>query len=106
MLIHEKKRELIIMMINGYSGKTAKKYVYLDTVFITAVGVILGLVLGVLLGRLSLSSFNNSATNFLNNVDAAACLIGTCFTFLLTLVLCRIAIRKMNDFSLADIDRV
>lgn len=44
---------LIIMMINGYSIKYARRYIYSDTVLLTIVGIILGMIVGSIMGNLS-----------------------------------------------------
>ena len=42
MYIAEKKKELIVLMINGFSLKQARRYIYSDTILITVICVILG----------------------------------------------------------------
>lgn len=103
MFVMEKKRELITLMINGFPRKKAEQYIYMDTKFLTVIGVIAGILLGVVMGGVSLSSFNNKATYFLNRTDWMACLIGALFTSVLTLILCRVAVRKVRHFHLSDI---
>ena len=104
MFIDEKKTELITLMINGFSRKTAEKYISTDTKFLAAVGIALGLVVGSVMGKYSLDSFNNSATHFLNRVDITGCVIGAVFAAVLTYIMCRIALRKVRKFSLSDIN--
>lgn len=104
MFVNEKKRELITLMINGFPRKKAEKYISGDTGFLTFIGIAAGLVLGVVMGGVSLDSFNNSATHFLNRVDWKACAIGAVYTAVLTFAMCRIALRKVRHFRLADIN--
>ncbi|MCQ2355024.1 MAG: hypothetical protein MJ102_08015 [Clostridia bacterium] len=104
MFVSEKKRELITLMINGFPRKTAERYIYSDTRFLTVIGIAAGVALGIVMGGISLDSFNNSATYFLNCADVKACVIGALFTSVLTFIMCRIALRKVRYFSLADIN--
>ncbi|MBQ0037098.1 MAG: ABC transporter permease [Clostridiales bacterium] len=104
MFVNEKKRELITLMINGFPRKNAEQYIYVDTKFLTFIGIAAGIVLGIVMGGISLDSFNNSATHFLNCVDVKACVIGALFTSVLTFIMCRIALRKVRSFRLADIN--
>ena len=103
MFVSEKKRELITLMINGFSRKAAERYIYADTGFLAVVGIAAGLVLGVVMGGISLDSFNNIATYFVNRFDWWACAVGTVFTAVLTAAMCRIALRRVRGFCLADI---
>ncbi len=104
MFIGEKKKELITLMINGFTRKEAERYIYADARLLTVLGILGGLVLGVVMGRFSLNSFNNASTHFLNRVDPAACAAGIVFTAGLTYLMCRIALKKVGHFSLTDIN--
>lgn len=104
MFVNEKKKELITLMINGFSRKDAERYIYADARLLTVIGIAGGLVVGSIMGKFSLDSFNNVSTHFLNRVDIAACVIGVIFAAFLTYIMCRIALRRVKKFSLADIN--
>ncbi len=104
MFVSEKKKELITLMINGYSVKQARKYISKDTVLLTVLGVILGLVLGTIFGFISIDTFNNYASYVYKEVDILACLIGTIFSILLSFVMCKIALKRVNKFKLSNIN--
>lgn len=106
MFVSEKKRELITLMMNGFSRKDAEKYIYADVRFLCVIGIVLGLILGVVMGGVSLESFNNHSTYFLNRINVPALLIGAAFTAVLTHVMCRLALRKVKGFELADINKM
>ena len=104
MFVNEKKKELITLMINGFSRKDAERYIYADARLLTIIGIAGGLVVGSVMGKLSLDSFNNASTHFLNRTDPVACIVGVVFASLLTYIMCRIALRRVKRFSLADIN--
>ncbi len=103
MFVREKKNEIIILMINGYSRKSVEKYFYIDTLVLTVIGAVIGIVIGIINGKMSLDSFNNNATHFLNTVNIPACIIGVLFSFILSFIMCKIALKKIKNFDLSDI---
>ncbi len=103
MFVREKKNEIIILMINGYSRKSVEKYFYIDTLILTILGTIIGLIIGIIYGSFSLDSFNNNATHFLNEINITACIIGAVFSFALSFIMCKIALRKIKNFECSDI---
>ena len=104
MLVSEKKKELITLMINGFSAKQAEAYIRFDTSFLTLVGIVLGTALGIVMGKKSLESFNTITTFYLNRMDGRACLFAALYTSLLTFLMCRSALRKVRRFRLSDIN--
>ena len=52
---------------------------------------------------MSLDSFNNNATHFLNEINISACIVGTVFSFVLSFIMCKIALRKVKKFEYSDI---
>lgn len=104
MFVNEKKKELITLMINGYSLKDAKKYISKDTVLLTIIGIILGLILGTIFGFISIDTFNTYYTYVCKSVDLWACLLGIANSAILSYIMCRIALRKVNKFKLSDIN--
>ena len=105
MFIEEKKKELIVLMINGFDVKYAKRYIYSDTIFLTIIGIILGEVLGCFMGFLATNSFESGMSHFLHTVNAPACLIGAGVSAGLTVIMCLIALRRIEKFSLTEINR-
>lgn len=103
MFVREKKNEVIILMINGYSRKSVEKFFYIDTLILTILGIVIGLVVGIIYGSFSLDSFNNNATHFLNEVNIVACIVGAVFSFALSFIMCKIALRKIKYFECSDI---
>jgi len=104
--IDEKKRELIVLMINGYSIKQANKYIYSDTIFLTAIGLVLGVIVGIITGDLSVASFENNSMYMIHEIDVYACIGGVIITSILSFVMCKIALKKIANFELTDINKV
>lgn len=106
MFVAEKKRELIILMINGYSVKYARRYIYSDTILLTIIGIILGMVVGSIMGNLSVSSFESSVIYVIYGISLKACLVGAVLSGLFAFVACMIAMKKIGGFKLSDINRI
>lgn len=106
MFVYEKKREVITLMINGFDRKRIEKYFYIDSIVLTIIGIILGTIIGVINGKSSLNSFNNSATYFITEINLPACIIGCAFSLALSLIICKISLRKLKKFKCSDINDI
>lgn len=104
MFVTEKKRELITMMINAYSPSKAKSYIFLDTAFITIVGIVLGLSFGTIIGLKCVKAFENDALTFMHELHPLIYVIAACSVFLIMLCLSLIVQRKIDKFKLSDIN--
>ncbi len=102
--VEEKRRELITLMINGYSRKDTRKYISTDTMFLTTVGIILGGFWGILLGNLNLAAMESAYFHVSHAIDPASIVIGVLFSSSITAIMTMIAIRKINQFELKDIN--
>ena len=105
MFIDEKKRELIVLMINGFSGKDAKRYIYYDTIVLTVLGIIAGLVLGCIMGSITVGAIEPSTATFVKDIDWIAVLVGVIGSALLALIMSLISLRRIPRFDLTDINR-
>ena len=105
MFIDEKKRELIVLMINGFSTKDARHYISYDNVVLTALGIIVGLVLGVVMGGITVAAIEPSTAAFVKGVDLWAVLIGIGGSAVLAVIMSMIALRRIPRFNLTDITR-
>ena len=103
MFVDEKKKELIVLMINGYSRKDARRYIYSDTIVLTVIGIIIGIVLGTLMGMLSATSFESSRTYIAKAPVLYACLAGAGGTAVLTFIMSCIALGRIKNFKLTDL---
>ncbi|MGN0711621.1 MAG: FtsX-like permease family protein [Anaerovoracaceae bacterium] len=104
--IDEKKKELIILMINGFSISDARQYIYRDTTVLTIVGIVLGVIFGVIMGNVTIMTLEADMAYFVKGIDWTACAIGAGASGLLAVVLCSLALRKISGFKLADINKL
>lgn len=106
MFINEKKFELIVLMINGYSTRDAKRYVYRDNIVITAIGIVIGCVLGLAAGDYSLRSCEAVSIAFVHQMSWMAVACGVVLTAVFSAAVTAIALRKIDKFSLTDINKL
>ena len=106
LFVSEKKRELITLVINGYPLRYARRYICADTVFLSTIGILIGLVLGVVLGAWDIRGMESDVCYFLHGIQPFACIGGVLFTAILVAVMTVIAVRKINRFRLSDINEV
>lgn len=105
MFIEEKKRELIVLMINGFSAKDAKRYIYRDNIALTVLGIVLGVVLGCVMGSVTVGSIEPSTASFVKGIDWPAVGIGVVGAAVLSAIMTAIALRRIPRFNLTDINR-
>ena len=106
MFIEEKKRDLIVLMINGYSQRDAKRYIYRDNIVLTFIGIILGILLGILIGYLAIVSIEFSTDSYVHTPNVWACLAGAASSAVLAVIVNIIALRRISNFSLTDINKM
>ena len=105
MQVEEKKREMIILMINGYSVREAKKYVYKDTIFLTIIGITLGCLLGDFVGNWNMRVLSYLPAHFYEGVNWIAIGFGIGAAAILALINALIAMRRIKYFKLTDINK-
>ncbi|MGM9644940.1 MAG: FtsX-like permease family protein [Eubacteriales bacterium] len=103
--ISEKKRELIIMRINGFSIGETKKYVYRDNIILTAIGILLGIGIGIGISIWMLNVLQGESDNFLTDPNLIACLTGAGLSIVFAIITNMIALRKIEKFKVYDLDR-
>lgn len=105
MHITEKKKEIIVLLINGFTHKQAKKYVYSDTIILTIIGIFLGIILGALVGRVTIESLCTEASYFILSPDIIAIIAGCLVSTILTVLTAKIALKQIDKFKLTDINK-
>lgn len=105
MYIAEKKKELIVLMINGFSLKEARRYIYSDTILLTFIGIIAGCALGYIIGDYSITSLESQYVRFVHGVDMVSILVGIIFTSLMTFAVSAVSLKKIKKFKLTDISK-
>ena len=103
MFIDEKKKELIVLMINGFSVGDAKAYIYRDAIIMTILGIGLGLVLGSVMGAETVRAIEWQSCSFIKSPDLMACLLGAGIAAFFAVVMMLISLRRIPRFSLTDI---
>ena len=105
MFIDEKKRELIVLMINGFSSKDARHYISYDTIVLTALGIIVGLILGCVMGSVTVASMEPATASFVKDIDALAVTAGIVGTVILAVIMSLISLHRIPKFNLTDINK-
>ena len=100
LFIAEKKKELTILMINGYSSKDARKYIYSDTVVLTVIGIILGVFIGNIVGNISITAFMSETIYFITGYDIKACIIGIAGTGFVAFLITHFSLKRIDKFDL------
>ncbi len=106
MFINEKKRELIVLMINGFTVKDAKRYVSNDSIVLTALGIIVGIYLGCIMGSITVASIEPETGVFIKDADLWAMLFGVLGSSILAFIMGKIALRRVPKLKLIDINRM
>ncbi len=105
MFIDEKKRELIVLIINGYSTRDAKGYIYRDAIVMTILGIILGVILGIVMGVETVKACEWQSCSFMKDPNLTACLLGAGLSAAFAIVMMLVALRRIPRFALTDISR-
>ncbi len=105
MFVDEKKRELIVLMINGFSVKDAKAYIYRDSLALTVIGIALGVVLGAMMGNVTVGALEPTFGSFLKGFNWLAAAVGIVGAGAFSVAVLLFALRKIPRFDLTDINR-
>ena len=100
--ILQKKRELTVMRINGFTTKEVIAYVTRETVFTTALGILTGIGLGAGLGYAIVRALEQPFIQFDRSVSLTAWLIAVGMTVFFTVIVNVIALRKVKRLKLTD----
>ncbi len=103
MYIMQKKRELTIMRVNGFTVREVIGYVSRETVLTTALGIIFGVGVGSLVSYVIVRSLEQEFLRFVRAVDPFAWLMGAVLTMVFTLAVNIVALRKVKSLKLTDI---
>ena len=100
--IMQKRRELTIMRINGFTVGETISYVARETVVTTVLGILLGIVLGSVIGYRIVRALEQPFVQFDRSVSVVAWLIGAAMTILFTVIINVIVLRKVKNLKLTD----
>ena len=105
MFVEERKKELITLMINGYTTKETSKYIYIDTLLMMIFGILFGIIGGVLLGYWDVISLESKMSYFLHEISFLAIGIGASISALFTICMTLIALKRISNFELTDLNK-
>ena len=105
MFVSEKKRELIVLMICGYSVREAKAYIYRDSIALTVLGIVVGIVFGSFMGSIATQALEPEVAFFLKDFSLMAAVVGAVATFAFSMGVLLMSLRRIPRFDLTDINR-
>ena len=105
MFVDEKKRELLVLMINGFMPGAAKAYIYRESLVLTAIGIVAGVVLGSFMGNMTIGVLEPSFGYFIKGFNPKAALVGAAVAALFATIMMLISLRKISRFRLTDINK-
>ncbi len=101
--ILQKKRELTIMRVNGFTTKEVKNYVSREAFLTTLIGIILGVGGGLLMVQTIMPGLSKSYSHFDTTPNVWAILFSVVITIIFTVIIYHFALKKIKDLKLTDI---
>ncbi len=105
MYVEEKKRELIVLMINGFSVRDAQSYISRDSIVLTIVGIVIGIVLGSVVGSYTVAALEPEFGTFLKGFNPLAAVVGALGAGVFAIGVLLYALGRVKRFNLTDINR-
>ncbi len=105
MFVNEKKRELIVLMICGYSTRAAKAYIYRDSIVLNVIGIVLGVILGAIIGGFTVMALEPEMAYWLKGFNVIAAIAGVVGAGVFSTAVLLWALRLIPRFDLTDINR-
>ena len=102
MFLNQKKRELTIMRINGFTVGEVKRYVSLELVASTVIGILLGWGMGSLLSGRVILLMESDSIHFLRSIQWEAWIIAAALAALFSTIITLIGLRKVKNLKLVD----
>ncbi|MBQ2043190.1 MAG: ABC transporter permease, partial [Firmicutes bacterium] len=103
MYVLQKKRELTIMRVNGFTVKEVIAYMSRETVITTALGIVLGLGAGSLIAYKIITSMEQAFFQFDRSISFTAWLAGAALTIIFTVIVNIIALKPVKNLKLTDV---
>ena len=101
--ISQRKRELTIMRVNGFTLRETVNYILRENILTTVLGLLLGLFVGNLAARYNLDSIERVELMMYRDVNITACLIAVLITTGFAIIVNLLALRKIHHLNLTDI---
>ena len=103
MYINQKTPELTIMRINGFRTGEVIRYVSIEIVVSTLLGIVIGIVCGTLLSARVITLSETISLRFLHEIQWLPWVIAAGITILFTLAVSMIALRKVRNLKIVDV---
>ncbi len=100
--VMQKKRELVVMRINGFTVKEVIGYCTRETILTTIAGIVLGIALGSGIAYRIVRAMEQAFIRFDRSVSPIAWLYGALITVLFTIIINVIVLRKVKHLKLTD----
>ena len=104
--VNEKKQELIVMRINGFSTGAAKMYIVRDNIFLSIVSAVIGVICGLLFSDLLNSALQMEGQCMISEPVPAACAFGVIVTMIYMVITNIIAVAPIGKLDLTDINKM
>ena len=103
LLFLQKKREMTVMRINGFSVRQTVGYLLREIVATTALGIVLGIAAGAAMAYFILRSLEQSFVQFDRSISLPAWGLGAGITILFAVLVNWIVLRKVKTLKLTDV---
>ncbi len=103
MYLTQKKRELTVMRVNGFTTKEVITYVAREAVVTTIIGILLGIAIGAVFGYMILRFIEQRHAGFYLTPNISSWLYSAGITALYSIGIYSISLRKVKDLKLSDI---
>ena len=104
MFLNQKKRELTIMRVNGFTLCQVINYVAKEFVITTSIGIVLGLMSGSLLGLRVIKLLESDQIQFDRSIQWNGWIFSVLITLVFVTAICIPAFRKIKYLKLTDIN--
>ena len=101
--ISRKKRELVILRMNGFSVRMCKAYVAYDAILTTVVGLVLGVLGGIPVAARSVHIMEREYFQFVRSIQPVAWLFAVVAEALFAVVIYGSAMRKIRYYEIGDL---
>lgn len=103
MVISQKKRELTIMRVNGFTVREVDMYVLREMILSTAIGIVLGLFAGSLLGYRVTQLLEGSSVRFMRGIQWESWLYAAVITTVYAVIINLAALKNVKTLKLTDV---
>ena len=104
MQINQKKRELTVMRINGFTVRETVNYILRENILTTAAGLVLGLIVGNIASLINLSTVEHTDVQMPRYINLPSCVFSVLITLLFAAIVNFIALYDIRKLKLNKIE--